>query len=160
MPQNVCDTQKIVPIIFTQAIVDNDDPVGAYGDANPVTVDTKGAGQLDIYVEVGATDIAMTALGVYEGDVVASGADDSDFTLVPGAAFTGGDLPSATDDNNVWRFSINLANSSRKRYYCLDATAGNGATGTFIKAWAVLSRLDQHPSTAAERGLEAEIHIG
>lgn len=159
MPQNVMDATKHVQIIEPAAIVDNDDPVGAYGDANPVSIDTKGYGQLDIYVRVGATDIAMTALGVFEGDVVAVGADDTDFTLVPGAAYTGAALPSALQDNNYWRFSINLANSNRKRYYCLDATAGNGSAGSFITAHAVLSRPEEHPNTAAERGLLAELHI-
>lgn len=148
---------KVVPIIFPQAIVDDDDPVGAYGDANPVSVDTLGFHKATVYVVVGATDIAMAALGVYSGAAAASGADDATYSAITGLQASGssgsGRLPTATDDNTVFAFEIDLRNDDIGRYLALDATCGNGTAGTFITAFAVLDRADVSPTSATEKGL-------
>lgn len=156
------DSLKYVWLIRPQAIVDNDDPVGAYGDTNPLSVDTAGWNKVDIIFGLGATDIAMTALRVMGGDVAASGADDTDYTALPGYTFGTGDapaLPADDADNNLYRFSINKEEHPY-RYFALDATMGNGSTGTFSMALAVLSSPEVHPNTAAERGFAAEVLPG
>jgi hypothetical protein len=156
MPVHQTQT-KIVPLIFPQAVTDADDPVGAYGDANPNSVDTLGFSRADIYVMIGATDIAMTALGVYSGTAVASGADDSDYSAVTGLQASGatgdGRLPTADDDNEVIHFGLDLRNDDIERYLAIDATAGNGSSGTFIVAWCVLSNAEESPNTDAEKGI-------
>jgi hypothetical protein len=144
--------KKTVQLIESQAIVDADDPVGAYGDANPVSVDTAGFSFAEVVVRVSATDIALTALAVYSGDAAASGADDStdNWAKITGAEFTGSDLPSATDDNKYYTFY--LTRSQMRRYLCLDATVGDGTAGGFVSAWVNLYGPDSSLTTAAERG--------
>lgn len=159
MPKHV-ESQKIVPIIFPAAIDDNDDPIGAYGDANPVSVDTLGWNRCDIYFVLGATDIAMAALGVYEGPAAASGADDATYSAVTGAVFSGSTgssrLPQAGDDNLVWHVGLDL--TARERFLALDATAGDGTAGTFSAAFAILSEPNEHPNSASERGCTGELY--
>ena len=148
----VSQAQKIVPIILPQAIVDNDDPAGARGDANPVTVDTEGYDEMAVYVQLGATDVAMTGLGLYSSDTAAaSGADDADYTLDSAADFGG--VPDASDDNTVRAAYVNLKGKPRR--WILEAGCGNGSAGTFINAFAVLSKPRVSPNTDAERGLDA-----
>lgn len=153
---------KVVKVIAPAAIVDADDPVGAYGDANPVSIDTLGYHYLDIYVMLGATDIDMTALGVFAGDVAAAGADDTDFAAVTGAVFSGttgeGRIPQDDDDGKI--FHVGIANpATYGRYFALDATCGDGTAGTYITAWAVLSRADESPNTATARGFAGELLV-
>lgn len=160
----IAQTQtKVVPIIFPAAIVDADDPVGAFGDANPVSVDTIGFARADIYFVVGATDIAMTALGVYSGPAAASGADDATYAAITGLQASGssgdGRLPQADDDNKVFHFGLDLRNDDIKQFLALDATAGDGAAGTFSAAYCVLSRGEESPSTDADRGVEWGLEV-
>jgi hypothetical protein len=159
MPRHM-ESTKVVALIQPQAIVDNDDPVGAYGDDNPLSVDTLGYGKCDIYVQIGATDIAMTALAAYHGTAAASGADDTDYAVVTGGAFSGSTgasrLPQADDDNTFFHIGLDL--DGLDRYIALDATCGNGSAGTFISAFAVLSEPDVHPNTATERGIAGELY--
>lgn len=153
---------KIVPVCFPQAIVDADDPVGAYGDTNPVSVNVAGWKRADVYAVVGATDIAMTAFAVYAGDVAASGADDADYALIPGAAASGstgdGRLPQADDDNKVFHIGIDHP-EQYGQYLAVDATCGDGSAGTFVTIFVVLSRGDETPSTLAGRGLAGSIAV-
>jgi len=148
---------KIVPIIFPAVITDADDPVGAYGDANPVSVDTLGFSKATVYVIIGASDVDMTALGVYSGAAAASGADDSSYSAITGLQASGssgdGRLPTATDDNTVFAFEIDLRNDDIGRYLALDATAGDGTAGSYITAFAMLTRANESPITATEKGV-------
>lgn len=151
------DNVKYSWIINNAVITDADDPVGAYGDANPVSVDTLGWSRADIIVRLGASDIDMTALGVYSGNVVASGADDTDFAAVTGLQASGatgvGRIPQDDDDNKTFRFSIDLKNDDIGRYLCLDATAGDGSAGSYITALCILSEPNEAPSTDTEAGV-------
>jgi hypothetical protein len=47
-------------------------------------------------------------------------------------------VPSATDDDQVCVFQVNLL--GRKRYWDIVATAGDGAAGMYISAVAILSK--------------------
>ncbi len=141
------------PLVAPQAIKDNTDFVGAYGDSNPVTIDTLGYNRLSIIIHVGATDIAMAEMGIWASDTsTASGADDADYTEQTDLAFSA--LPSATDDNEIWVADIDLRGRSLRRYWCLGAKAGNGTAGTFVSATYQLSEPSGSvPLTTTQRGL-------
>lgn len=142
---------KIVEVIAPAAIVDN---------ASPTTnvIDTQGFRYCEIYVQLGAMDIAMTALKVQESDAKASataltsGADITGTVMGTDANDTGSTstLPSATSDNSFIKFEIDLR--GRKRYLDLAATCGDGAAGTYISAFAILSRAEVAPVSAAQKG--------
>lgn len=145
---------EIQQVIAPQAIVDNDDPVGARGDGNPVSIDTQGCNYLSVLVQLGATDITFaSAPALYAGDTVASGADDADFTAVTGASITAPDADA--DGNNYW---IHVANPGRHgRYFILEAGCGNGTAGTFVTATAFLSRCNEtNANNATARGIAEE----
>lgn len=139
--------EKIVLITPPAAIVDN----AAFG---TTTIDTYGFRHCSIYVILGALDIAVGALKVQESDASnMSGATDvpgtvvgTDTTDVGGASA----LPSATADNTVQKFEIDLR--GRKRYLDLHLTGGDGTAGTYACVFALLKRGEQSPTTAAEKG--------
>ena len=120
-------------------------PTALADDTSPTTteVDTDGFDYLSVYLYIGATDIALTALKVQETDTSGSGYSDvsgTDFSSstnldVGGAALA---LPSATADT-TWRVvHINL--TGRKRYLDLAFTVGNGTAGGWYYAFGILSR--------------------
>jgi hypothetical protein len=140
--------QKIVAITPPGAIVDN----AAYTTA---AIDTKGFAHLTIIVHFGAMDIAMAALKAQESEASdMTGAADITGT-VGGTAFT---LPSATADNQFWAIHIDLK-GQRMRYIDLVATGGDGTAGTYLTAFAILSRAQESPNSAAERGFTTEVFV-
>lgn len=137
---------KVIRVTDPAAIVDN-------ASWTTQEIDTQGFEYCQIYAYVGATDIAHVALKVQESSV--SGSGFADITgLVFGTSTNTDDatstLPSSTDDNKFFCFDIDLR--GRQRFLDLVATAGNGAAGTFMVAWAVLSRAGETPMSASERG--------
>ena len=138
--------QKVVAVINPVAIVDNTS-------WTTTEIDTLGFAYCSIYVMLGATDIAMATLKVQESDT--SGTDFGDisgtiFGTATNIAGSTSSKPSATDDNLIFAVDIDLR--GRKRYLDLVATAGDGSTGTYACAWAVLERGDDQLDTAASRG--------
>ncbi len=137
---------KVVRVTDPGAIVDN-------ASFTTQEIDTNSYEYCQIYCYVGATDIAHVALKVQESATSGSGfADVSGLTFgsstnTDGATST---LPSSTSDNEFFVFDIDL--KARERYLDLVATAGNGAAGTYMVAWAILSRGHDTPQTATERG--------
>ena len=130
---------KFVPITPPGAIVDN-------ASWTTTEIDTQGFDYLTVVVVLGATDVDMAALKVTESDTSGSGHAD-----VSGLDFSSdGTLPTATDDNNVFLCQIDLR--KRKRYIDLVATAGDGTTGTYLTALAILSRAADGVVTATEKG--------
>ena len=134
-------------------------PPAAIKDAasfSTTTIDTLGFGKVAIYFSLGATDIAMTALKVQESDDSGmSGAAD-----ITGAVFgaTGAPaLPTATDDNGIFAFFIDL--KGRKRYLDVVATAGDGATGTYGACTAHLYNSNLTEDNASQRGLVASLIV-
>ena len=144
---------KFTQVIAPAAIVDN-------ASFTTVEIDTIGYNYATIIFNLGATDIAMTALKVQESDTSGSGfadiagADLSSATDIDGAAT---ELPSATDDNNVIVIQLDLR--GRKRYLDLVATAGNGAAGTFASAVCVLSQADVAPESVSAAGCETLVRL-
>ena len=142
---NSVQNTKIVSVTPPGAIYDNTSPTTA-------SIDTSGWEYLQVFVYLGATDIAMTALKLQESDTDGSYADVTGLVYGTSAGINGStsSLPSATDDNKFFVFEVDLR--GRKRYFDLVATAGDGTAGTYLAAWAVLSRGSDFPVTAAERG--------
>lgn len=143
--------QKVVPAVLPAAIVNNASVVGQ-------VIDTLGFIECRIDFLLGATDIAMSALKVQESDTKASATALTSGADVAGLVFgtsngidgTASALPSATDDNKVFSFDINLR--GRKRYLLLVGTLGNGSTGGYSSAQATLANPEISVDTAAARG--------
>lgn len=142
---------KYLPVKNPGAIIDN----------SAVTcnvIDCKGADFLRVGVMLGATDIALTVLKLTESDVASSGTALTNPNDVPGSVFgtdpndTGSTstLPSATDDNKIYIFEVDLR--GRKRYVLPAITIGDGSTGAYVVAWAELHRNEIEPRTAAQIG--------
>jgi hypothetical protein len=140
---NQLQNVKYVSITPPAAILDN-------ASATTAEIDTLGFEYLSIICQVGATDIAMTALKVTESDTSGSGHADvtglvfGTSTDIDGNASA---LPSATDDNKFFVFLIDLR--GRKRYIDLTATMGDGTAGGYFSAIGVLSRGATGPTTEA-----------
>jgi hypothetical protein len=94
----------------------------------------------------------MAALKLQESDSDGSYADVTGliYGTSNGIAGTASSLPSATDDNKCFVFEVDLR--GRKRYFDLVATAGDGTAGTYLTAFALLSRAADYPVSATERG--------
>lgn len=131
---NELQAAKYVACIPPAAILDNTS-------ATTVEVDTADASYLTVVVTLGATDIAMTALKLQDSDTSGSGHADVTGATFDGGTNTDGDalaLPSATDDNQVCVFQIDL--KGKKRYFEIVATFGDGTAGGFVSAVAILSQ--------------------
>lgn len=137
---------KIVRITAPAAILDN-------ASATTNEVDTSGYNYCTIFVDVGATDIAATALKVQESDETGTGFADVTGLVYGTSTNTAGStstLPSATSDNTLFGFDIDLR--ARKRFLDLVLTGGDGTAGAYFTAYAVLSRGSETPTTATQRG--------
>lgn len=136
---------KYVVAIAPAAILDNTS-------ATATEIDCKDYSYLEIPIQLGATDIAVTALKLQESDTSGSG-----FADITGATFSGGTsvdgvtlaLPSATDDNQPHVFQVNLV--GRKRYIKVVCTFGDGSVGGFVAATARLSQAAYLPPTSTDK---------
>jgi hypothetical protein len=123
---------KCVSAIKPAAILDN-------ASATTDVIDCRGFDFALINVQLGATDIALTALKVQQCST--SGGTYADIT---GATFAGGTgyngatlaLPSATDDGQVCPFMIDMR--GKEPFLKVVATFGDGTSGGFIAGVAVL----------------------
>ncbi len=145
--------EKVVGMAFPVAIADN---------TNWATteVDALGYDYAQIYVMLGVTDIALTAMKVTESDTAGSGHGDVsglDYDGDTDIAGTTQTLPTADDDGAIFCFDIDL--KTRKRYLDLTLTAGDGSAGTYAAAWCVLSRGAKSPTTATQRGLDSVLRV-
>jgi hypothetical protein len=135
---------KYAPAIPPAAILDNTT-------ATATAIDCRGASYIEIPVQIGATDIAVSALKLQECDT-----SGGSYTDIPGASFNGGTsfdgvtlaLPSSTDDNQVHAFQGTLV--GRKRFVKVVCTFGDGTVGGFVAATARLSMLGYVPDVATD----------
>lgn len=111
--------------------------------------DIAGADYLEFLGVLGSIDADMATLKVMESDVKT---DATTLGGVPTAVKDATTKPGATDDDKAFAIGVDLR-QSRKRYLQLQATAGNGAAGTFLSAIAVATRMTQSSSNATTRGL-------
>lgn len=125
---------QFVQAIPPAAILDN-------ASATASEIDATGAGYVTIVLNLGATDIALTALKVQ-----AASSSGGSFSDISGATFDGGTdidggtlaLPIATDDNQVCVFQINMA--GKDPYLKVVATFGDGTAGGYIAGVAIISQ--------------------
>lgn len=147
---------KTVPVVFPQAIKDNTAWVGTTG-STPVVVDTAGFHYAVFNWLVGATDIAQASL-IINSDSDSAGAS-------PTAIYTFGGtgkiaLPTATDDNGLFKVYIDLRKlSTDDRYLSITAVAGDGSAGAYAVGWFELWRADQCPTSATGHGVVAQDFI-
>jgi len=123
-------------------------------------IDTLGFDYCEVIVVLGATDIAMTALAVTESDTSGSGHANVTglvFGTSTNVAGSTSVLPTATDDNDIFKFEIDLR--GRKRYLDLTATIGNGTAGTYAVVLARLSRKDIGIEGATEAGCNQILRV-
>lgn len=143
---------KWLSITPPAAIIDN-------ASATTASIDTLGWDYLEVICYFGAMDIAATALKLQSSDTDSSYADVTGLVWgtsnnIAGSTST---LPSATDDNKIFIFQVDLR--GQKRYFDLVATLGDGAAGTYFTALARLSRGKDGPVTAAEQGAAEILRI-
>lgn len=144
-PQNF----KFVSVTPPGALVDN-------ASLTTAAVDTSGYDYCTFILYLGATDIAMAALKVQESDDSGmSGAADVSGLVVGTSTNISGStsaLPSATDDNKAMCFEVDC--KGRKRYLDIVATGGDGTSGAYFTAFALLWNGEVAPTTAADRGFD------
>ena len=102
----------------------------------------------------------MTALAVTESDTSGSGHVNVTGLVWGTATNIDGNtsaLPSATDDNTFQVAQIDMR--GRKRYLDLTATCGNGSAGTFLTAFARLSRGEVSPTSASDAGCNEIVRV-
>ena len=137
-------TFKTVAVTSPAAAVNNAAVVCA-------SVDRKNFDYAVFKLILGATDANLTVCKMQESD------DNATWTDVPGLDYSASPnaLPTATDDNHLFAFDIDL--KARKRFLRPAITIGSGTTGAFLTVIAELHRAEQMPSTAAARGLTATV---
>lgn len=147
-------SMKFINIIPPGVIVDD----GSY---TSTAVDTAGWDHCTFVVTLGASDIAMAALKVQEDEDSAIGSPTDVTGLVFGTSTNDAGatsaLPSATDDNKIYICEVDTKH--RQRYLDVVATAGNGSTGTYLSAIAILSNGVSSPYTAAQSGLDERLSV-
>jgi len=139
---NPLQQAKYVAAIKPAAILDNTS-------ATATVVDTTGYDYATIVVQLGATDIAVTALKLQ-----ASSTSGGTYADITGATFDGGSgmggatlaLPSATDDGQTCVFQVDMR--GKNPFLKVVATFGDGTSGGYIAAVAVLSRGKIAPTTS------------
>jgi hypothetical protein len=132
---------KFVAITPPAAIVDN----AAFTTG---AIDTKGFEWLTIVVMFGAIDIAPASASIRQSDASNMGSPSN--IAVGGTDFA---LATAADsDNKLHVFDVNLL--GRKRYIDFEITGGDGTAGTYLAAFAILSRGAEAPDSVTERGVE------
>jgi hypothetical protein len=143
---------KFVHLIPPQAIIDNAYFAGSHqhGSINN-DVDTAGWNYAAIYFYIGATDIALAELSLYDSP------DDSTYTIISASnyATSPATLPSATDDNKAVVWFVDLRKYDR--YIRINAKGGNGTVGGYGAGWALLSRGDESGGAVANQGVSQRI---
>lgn len=113
-------------------------------------LDMLGKTSLTVFVDFGATDIAMAALKLQESDAVSSATALTAGTDIPGADFSvlPATLPSSTADNTTVCIVVPWT-GARKRYCNLVATSGDGSTGTYMVASGLCEVAESKGTTGA-----------
>jgi hypothetical protein len=125
-----------------------------------IAIDTAGYDYCQIVWMLGDNDIAMKVLAVQES--ATSGGSYASITglVVATSSNINGDtsaLQSATDDNTIQAFDIDLR--GRKRFLKLLATNNNGSQGGHGNALAILSRAEEAATTVAQRGADEVLRV-
>lgn len=155
MPQHDIDNWKLVNVTPPAALIDN-------ASATTEEVDTQGWNRARYIIQLGATDIALTALHVTQSDSAGSGHaeittsdfTDSDNTDIEGNALA---LPDADADSDIIVIDVNL--EGKKRYLDLVLTVGDGTQGAYVSVLCQLYRGESGPTTNAEHGAATVVRV-
>lgn len=144
---------KFLQVIAPRAILDD-------ASWTTVEIDTQDWDYLTVIFNLGATDIGITALKMQSGDVAGTTADVTGLIMGTSADIDGvtSVLPSATDDNNVIVFQADLRVNNH-RYWDLTATVGDGSTGGFASAVAILTKGAVAPVTVSDSNAETLLRV-
>jgi len=150
---NFAQQTKVLNLTPPGALVDN-------ASLAVTELDTLGYDYAVIELILGATDIACSAMILTDGDTSGSGHANitaSNFNGQLEADGTTAALPSATDDNGIFRWELDL--TKRKRYIDATITVGDGTVGGYYVVRAELFRAKETPSSITNRGLSGLIRI-
>lgn len=136
---------KIINLIPPAAIKDDAAFSSLVLDKN----DLDGADYVEFVGVLGSIDATMDTLKVMESDTLTNPTTLGGTPVLVKDATT---KPGTDDDNKPFVFGIDLG-KSRQRYLQLQATAGDGAAGTFLSAMAIAARPREAGSSATRRGL-------
>jgi len=130
--------------------------------ASTTEIDTKGYDYAQFLVVVGDMTADLTALAITESDSSGTGHSNvtgAVFGTSTNSAGSTSSLPAATDDNKI--FIVDLALTGRKRYLDVTCTVGTGssADGDYITILCRLSRAEETPNTASERGVTQLLRV-
>lgn len=142
---NELQTTKIQGAIMPGAIKDD----AAFTSQVIDKADFPGCDYLEFVGLIGATDVAMATLKVMESDTKTN---DTTLGGTPALVKDATTKPGATDDGKPFVFGVDL-HKSRERYLQLQATAGDGTSGTYLAAIVIGRRLMESSPIAADRGL-------
>lgn len=145
---------KFVPVINAQLLADNVYYAGSHQHGSIKTnVDTQGFHSARVVFQLGATDIAVAELSLYESDTTT----DGDFVIVTASNYATSPLtlPSGTADGTAVAWFVDLR--KRKRYLRVNAKNGDGSGGGYAYAFVDLWGAEQVPNSAAERGLAQQV---
>jgi len=142
---NELQTTKIQGAILPAAIKDD----AAFASQVIDKTDFPGCDYLEFVGLLGATDVEMATLKVMESDTKT---DPTTLGGTPSLVKDATTKPGAGDDGEPFVFGIDLR-KTRKRYLQLQATAGDGTSGTYLAAIVIGRRITEASSIAANRGL-------
>lgn len=142
---NELQLTKRARVIDPAAIVDD----AAFTSRVIDKTDFPGCDYIEIVGYLGSIDAEMAVLKVVESDTKSS---DTALGGSPADVIDATTKPGADDDGAMFVFGIDLR-KARKQFLQLQATAGDGAAGTFLTAWAVGRRLSESSPNAEHRGL-------
>jgi hypothetical protein len=111
--------------------------------------DFPGCSYLEFVAIIGSIDAEAALLKVMESDTKT---DSTTLGGTPTLVKDSTTKPGANDDNKIVIFGVSLG-AQRKRYLQLQATAGNGAAGTFLAATVHGYRPTVGSELAADRGV-------
>ena len=123
-------------------------------------IDCLGWDYATIMLITGATDIGVTAMILTDGDTSGSGHANITLSNFDGQADVEGGtavLPSATDDNGIFVWELDL--KKRKRYIDATITVGDGTVGGYYTVVTILSRGAKPPVGMTARGCVGIIRI-
>lgn len=142
---NEAQETKVVAAIPPAAIKDD----AAFSSLVIDKTDFPGSDYLEFVGVLGSIDAEMAVLKVMESDTKTN---STTLGGSPTAVKDATTKPGSSDGNKTFAIGVDLR-TSRKRYMQLQATAGDGAAGTFLAAVAIGSRLQQASSLATPRGM-------
>lgn len=150
---NNMENQKFISLTPPAAIVDD-------ATLTVAELDTLNFDWVLYVLWIGASDIAVVSGLLTHGDTSGSGHITMPGTTLGTATNIDGDtsaVPSATDDNGFFIWSIDLRN--KKRYIDSTIVIGDGTAGTFATVFAILGRGDEVPTTIDEMGAVEVIRV-